>query len=274
MIFSSYSEQKEELAGIRLVSCGHVFAEPGREVLRPYGRDDWLLFYVAKEEETFFLKEKTKAKAGSFIIYAPGEVQHHIYEGNKTAEFYYVHFKCSALPKDIRLETSRIYSLEQHKDFASVFEEIIEETLQKKPGYESLCISLLLQLFSRIKREAVQINAEENKHLKSVMHAIQHMNRFCESTLDLDGYASMCCMSKYHFSRTFKAVTGVPPLEYRNRIRIEHAKELLLNSFLSINEIGNALGYTSPSYFSDAFKKSIGISPKEYRNQKNIEFMS
>ena len=53
MIFNSYAEKKEELSGIRLVSCGHVFAEPKREIHRPNGREDWLLLYVAKESETF-----------------------------------------------------------------------------------------------------------------------------------------------------------------------------------------------------------------------------
>ena len=77
----------------------------------------------------------------------------------------------------------------------------------------------------------------------------------------------MCCMSKYHFLRVFRQVTGRTPLEYRNEIRIRHARELLENSFLSVSEIGETLGYTSPAYFSDAFKRQIGISPATYRKK-------
>ena len=74
MIFNSYAEEAEELGGIKIVSAGHIFAKPKREIYRPDGRDDWLLFYIAKETETFFLKggEAVTADAGSFIISAPG----------------------------------------------------------------------------------------------------------------------------------------------------------------------------------------------------------
>ena len=269
MIFNSYAEQNEELAGMRLVSCGHIFAEPQREICRPSGRNDWLLFYVAKEHETFFTDRAVTAEAGSFIIFAPGEKQHHIHNGDKTAEFYYVHFKCDALPSGIELETSRVYAFAPRKQFSSIFEEIIDETLQKRPHYELIGLSHLLNLLSLIKREAAQMDSLGNKQWHSIARAVQHMNKFCNSDLKLGDYADMCCMSKYHFARVFKQVTGTSPLEYRNRIRIEYAKELLNNSFLQISEIGTELGYASPAYFSESFKKSEGISPKEYRELNN-----
>lgn len=268
MIFNSYAEQKEELAGVRLVSCGHIFAKPQREIYRPKGREDWLLFYVAKEQETFFTEETVTAEEGSFILFAPGEKQHHVYQGNKTAEFYYVHFQCNALPQCISLETSRVYPIAFHKQFSTIFEEIIEETLQKRPNYEMLCISRFFHLLALMQREIAQISNLHGEQWNSVAHAIQHMNRYCDSNLQLEQYADMCCMSKYHFLRVFKQVTGTTPLEYRNRIRIEHAKELLENGYLSICEISETLGYTSPAYFSDTFKRSMGLPPIEYRNSK------
>ena len=74
-------------------------------------------------------------------------------------------------------------------------------------------------------------------------------------------------MSKYHFLRMFRETTGTPPLEYRNRIRLEHAKELLQEEKLSIEEVSGMLGYTSASYFSSAFKKAYGVSPKQYQKR-------
>lgn len=265
MIFNSYSEGKETLAGIKMVSCGHVFAEPEREIFRPCGRGDWLLFYVAKESETIFTDKMVVAEAGSFVLFAPGEKQHHIYKGNKTAEFYYVHFQCDALPEGITLATSHVYSFAHRTQFADLFEQILEETLQKRPHYEILCISHLLSLLSLIQREATQIGSSYSKEWHSVARAIQHMNRYCDSTARLEDYAAMCCMSKYHFLRVFKAVTGTPPMEYRNGIRIEHAKELLRNSYYSVCEIAESLGYASLSYFSAAFKRATGMSPSEYQ---------
>ena len=268
MIFNSYAEKNESLAGIRLVSCGHIFAEPGREIYRPQGREDWLLFYVAKENETFYMENAITLEAGSFLLFAPGEKQHHTYTGNKTAEFYYVHFLCDSLPEGISLETSQAYELTPQQAFVSIFEEIIEEALHKKAHYEILCISRLLYLLARIQREATQIHDSIDKARHSVAHAIQHMNRYCDSNMKLEDYAATCCMSKYHFLRTFKQTTGMTPIEYRNRVRIDHAKELLKNSYFSVCEIAESLGYTSLSYFSAQFKKATGLSPTQYQSAR------
>lgn len=269
MRFCSYSEQKESLVGMTLISCGHIFAEPQRVICRPQGRSDWLLFYIAKGRESFFLDKKRVAEAGAFIIFAPNEKQHHINESSKTSEFYYVHFQCDSLPDGISLNTSQIYSFEHHNRTSAIFEEIIEETLQKRPHYEILCISRLLQLLSIIQREAAQLDYSSDKQLRSVANAIAHMKINCESNLRLEDYAAMCFMSKYHFARVFKQVTGVTPLDYRNEIRIESAKELLQNGFLSVNEISESLGYSSPAYFSDIFKKCVGVSPRKFRDLHN-----
>ena len=264
MIFNSYAEKQESLAGIKMVSCGQIFAEPKREINRPDGRDDWLLFYVAKESETFFLDQLVTAEAGSFILFAPGEKQHHIYNGDATAEFFYVHFQCDALPEGITLETSRVYSRPTNKRVVSIFEEIIEETLSKRPNYEILCISQLLYLFSFIQRNNAEASNSQNKGWNGIARAVQHMNRYCDQNLKLEDYAGMCHMSKYHFLRVFKSVTGITPLEYRNNIRIDHAKELLKSGIYSVSEISESLGYSSLAYFSTTFKKVTGISPSEY----------
>ena len=266
MIFNSYAEQSEALAGIKIVSTGHIFAKPQREINRPDGREDWLLFYVAKESETFYIGETAVlAPAGSFILYAPGETQHHVYEGNKTAEFYYVHFKCDALPEHLSLKTSRVYTLSPQPLFSSIFEEILEETLQKKPHYESLCISNLCRVLALIKREVAETDTSLSGQWRSVARAIQHMRRYPNTNLKLADYADMCCVSKFHFARIFKEVTGDTPLNYRNKIRIELAKELLENDYLAVCEIAESLGFASAAYFSDSFKKFVGISPSEYR---------
>lgn len=268
MIYNAYAEQKEEFSGLQLVSCGHIFAKPGREIYRPAGREDWLLFYVAKESETFYLETAVTASAGAFVLFAPGEKQHHIYEGSKTAEFYYVHFRCDALPMQTTLKTSRVYPLPFKRQICDAFEEIIEETLNKEPFYEKICAYKLLHLLALLERETHHINHPKRENFARIAHAIQHMNRNYEQELTLDDYAELCNMSKYHFLRIFRDITGNTPLEYRNNIRLEHAAELLQEEKLSVEEVGAMVGYSSPSYFSSAFKNKYGLSLKQYQKQK------
>ena len=77
----------------------------------------------------------------------------------------------------------------------------------------------------------------------------------------------MCNMSKFHFLRIFKDVTGASPLEYRNKIRLDRAKELLLDTNIPINEIGRSIGYSSGTYFCAVFKEKIGMNPSQYRKK-------
>lgn len=270
MIFNAYAEQKESAAGMQLVSCGHIFAKPGREINRPHGREDWLLFYIVKESETFYLENLQTGKAGSFILFAPGEKQHHIYKGTKTAEFYYVHFKCENLPPDISLVTSRVYDLPLNRQVCDMFEDIIKETLCKQPLYEKLCIYKLLYLLTTLEREILCDTHPDKENFERIARAVQHMNRHYDSNLSLEDYADMCSMSKYHFLRVFEKIVGSTPFEYRNNIRMEHAADLLLEERLAVEQIGNMVGYSSASYFSSAFKQKYGLSPKQYQRQKLI----
>ncbi len=265
MIFNAYAEQRENTFGITVVSAGHIFAKNGREIYRPDGRDDWLLFYVAKEEETFFLPKEKVCHAGGFVLFAPGEVQHHKYLGSKTAEFYYIHFRCDALPSDSTLKTAKVYNLPFRRQVCDFFEDIIDEMLKKQPLYERLCVCKLLQLLAEFERGALKKTDGNSQNFDRVARAVQHMNRYYNENLTLSDFADMCNMSKYHFLRTFLQVVGTTPLEYRNNIRLEHAAELLCEERLSASEVGESVGYSSASYFSSAFKKKFGLSPKQYQ---------
>ncbi len=269
MIFNAYADKKEESFGISLNSCGHIFAKHGREIHRPNGRQDWLLFYIAKESETFYLDTPQTGKSGSFILFAPGEKQHHVYTGNKTAEFYFVHFNCESLPAGLSLESSKLYDLPLNRKLCNLFEEIIDETMRKQPLFEKLCVYKLLALLTLLNRSVVYDKHPQRENYERIARAVQHMNSDYNSNFTLQDYANLCSMSKYHFLRVFEKIVGDTPLNYRNRIRLENAADLLSEENRSVEEIGTLVGFSSSSYFSSAFKKKYGLSPKQYQLQKH-----
>lgn len=76
-----------------------------------------------------------------------------------------------------------------------------------------------------------------------------------------------------YLSSLFKAHTGMPLLQYALHIRIANAKQLLLNSSLSIKEIAGACGFEDPKYFMKRFKSFSGLTPTQYRSafeQKHV----
>lgn len=74
-----------------------------------------------------------------------------------------------------------------------------------------------------------------------------------------------------YFSRLFHERTGYAFPDYLAKIRLDHAKELLLKKEnKSIQEICKEVGYTNPSYFTAIFKKNLGLTPGQFRkNQQN-----
>ncbi len=64
--------------------------------------------------------------------------------------------------------------------------------------------------------------------------------------------------------RAFKKETGLSPIEYRNRLRIERARTLLSRDICSVSEAAKLLGFESVYYFSRVFKQHTGVAPSQY----------
>lgn len=268
MIFSAYQDTNNGIAGVSVVSSGHIFAQKGRKIDRPAGRSDYLLFYVAKGKEHFYLDKEIVADAGSFIFFRPFEKQEHIYLENETGEFYYVHFNAPADFDLFGFESSTVYNTKPGTGVRDIFEEIISELQTKQPAYEMICVSKLFNVISLLIRKTEKESAPRGGYFDKISFVIQSMNKEYQNNHTLDEYAKMCNMSKFHFLRIFKDITGISPLEYRNNIRLDHAKELLEDTTIPINEIGRRVGYSSDTYFCDAFKSKVGVSPSQYRKNK------
>jgi len=71
--------------------------------------------------------------------------------------------------------------------------------------------------------------------------------------------------------RRFKKVTGIPPIEYLQNIRIETAKKQLEQTNHSISEIIFDTGYTDPKSFRKTFHKLVGMKPVEYRDKFKVK---
>lgn len=97
--------------------------------------------------------------------------------------------------------------------------------------------------------------------------AIFYMKENLRLPLSLDALASHCNLSKYHFLRLFKKQTGLTPIYYFNKLKIEQSKILLLTTNKSIGEISRILNFNTAFYFSEVFKQHTSISPRDYRNK-------
>ncbi len=72
------------------------------------------------------------------------------------------------------------------------------------------------------------------------------------------------------FKRRFVGATGLTPIAYVQRLRIEDAKRRLERTDASIDEVGWRVGYEDPAFFRRLFKRTTGLAPSAYRKRFRI----
>lgn len=95
--------------------------------------------------------------------------------------------------------------------------------------------------------------------------AKQYIQEHQAEDLSLPVVAKAVNTSSFYFCKMFKKVTGLNFTDYVSRVRIEKAKNLLLNPNLRISEIAFEVGFQSLTHFNRVFKKISGQSPSDYR---------
>lgn len=77
--------------------------------------------------------------------------------------------------------------------------------------------------------------------------------------------AAQVGLSAFHFARSFKLTMGVPPHAYLVRMRLDRARDLLLDTDLRVTEIALEVGYENSQALARAFRKRYSCSPVDFR---------
>ena len=99
------------------------------------------------------------------------------------------------------------------------------------------------------------------------LQAAYYIREHSEQKFSLSEIAGALFVNSNYLARVFKHETGHTLLWYHNAVRCENAKKMLLETKLSVAEIGSAVGYISPAHFSHLFRKITGLSPSEWRTK-------
>jgi AraC-like DNA-binding protein len=111
---------------------------------------------------------------------------------------------------------------------------------------------------------------QENAEPPMITRAKQYIRENQAEELSLGQVAKAVNASSFYFCKMFKKGTGLNFTEYVCRVRIESAKNLLLNPNLRISEIAYQVGFQSLTHFNRVFKKTVGEAPTEYRAKLKV----
>ena len=227
------------------------------ETYRKDGRCDYHLLYVSCGE---ILANGTVLKNGEFYIYTPNETQNYTYLTScRNSLYYWVHFTGSMIPEimeNLNL-SKRAHSCASRQNEADlIFQMLTEELSRGGTEASQYAISLfhtLLSLFS-----------EPGRNKYPFSRAINILEDFSKD-VRVDEIAKIYDITTAHFIRSFKNSYGITPAKYRIRKQISHAKNLLIETELSISDVSLQCGIPDQFYFSRIFKINTGTTPSDYR---------
>lgn len=102
-------------------------------------------------------------------------------------------------------------------------------------------------------------------HSLAIRRVISTIRSRLDENISLSEMAAVAYMSRYHFNRTFRQLTGLPPRRFLSKLRVEAATRMLLNTDSSVTDICMDVGYTSLGTFVRRFSGVLGISPSKLR---------
>ncbi|AGA57399.1 response regulator containing CheY-like receiver domain and AraC-type DNA-binding domain [Thermobacillus composti KWC4] len=95
----------------------------------------------------------------------------------------------------------------------------------------------------------------------------EYVDRHYAERITLQDVADALCISRTYLASQFKQETGMTFLNYLVSVRMERARELLLNTPMKVYEITMSVGYENTIHFSKLFKEYYGLNPMEYKKR-------
>ncbi len=111
----------------------------------------------------------------------------------------------------------------------------------------------------------------EHAEAPNITKAREFISQHHAEDLSLETVARAVHMSTFYFCKQFKKATGISFTNYLGRVRIEKAKEMLLNPHARISEVAFECGFQSLTHFNRVFRKLVGEAPTAYREHLPME---
>lgn len=232
--------------------------------------DFWELVVVAEGEIGITAGENAWiAKCGQAVIHPPMEF-HRLWYAEKPCRIIIFSFGAEflpaeakgcydvadlSLPEDLLRQARRCFRMEGIcvGNFSS--QDMTTQILLKR--WELF----LLELISKINR-----SKQESRSRTAINYAVilQVLEKNVHKNLSIAQIADLCGMSEISAKQTFSRYAGMGIMNYFSRLKIERAVEMLRNGS-TVQDISEALGFSSPNYFSTVFKRIKGKPPTAYK---------
>lgn len=163
----------------------------------------------------------------------------------------------------LHLDIPGIIRNDNNQEIFKLIQRVIE--LWESPKSDMLTLlqqkALMMQILHSIIQGVAQTKSRVHRQLQK---AVQYIHENYNRRISLEHLSKLSLLSVFYFERVFKKTYAVSPIKFQMQIRMNKAKEMMLESNYYLSDIAEKVGYSSVHAFSKAFKKMEGLSPSEF----------
>ena len=253
-----------------IMEAGHFIATNGYTVKRD-SHDSFLLLYTIAGLGTINTENCSFSLPAGNCIIIDCHSAHEYFCDENSWEFLWIHFNGCKMNELYEI----LYQSGMHtvsSDDPSSFQRRISSMMNLvKENNMMNCVEISTEfhsLFNDIYRSVIHSDKSSSVslHTRKIGIVIDYIKNNYSSPITIDDMIGLIHISKYHFIRIFKRITGITPYGYLTNYRINISKQLLRGSELSVSEISEQCGFLDDSNFIYQFKKHTGQTPLQYRH--------
>lgn len=270
-----------EFAGTFKLSGAHYRrVPPGWSYPRHGHRHFELIHVVEGHQHTETGGGVLEQDAGDLLLVLPGDLHSSQNRSGEAMAYWCQHFDVDdvALRQTLCVAGTTVFPAGSPvaEGVAPVVQKLIAAARQsQEDGFVArlTSLALLCELLSALARGLQAQFAEAPPLPPKQLQAAGRLARWIELQIDAphteEAIEALICRLGYsaaHGLALFTRVYGMSPRQYRSRLKLRRATELLRDPMRPIAEIGEVLGYDDPAHFSRQFKRWSGVSPMQYRH--------
>lgn len=261
-------------AHFRRVSAGWTYPR--------HSHTDFELIYVVEgEQEVLLSNRRILQKAGDLLLYIPGDPHLNRNVGTETLSFYCLHFDIddpmmrqilclsgtchypagAPVTQALSGKIQRLIELAQQPSTL-----LLADRLESVSALCELLVVLARTLVVQLDN-AQPLQLQVLKMTRQLADWITMQVELPETEQSIEVLITKLGYSTAHGYALFSKVYGMSPRRYRSQLKLKRARMLLFDNNLSIQQVGEKLGYADVAHFSRQFKRWTSISPQTYRHQ-------
>lgn len=242
--------------------------------------DDWFsiphvhyfteLIYVVRGNGIFIQEDQSFPITANDLVIIPPYAQHtEASKASSPLEYIVLGIEGITFHTEGSPSQNILYNYGKHSETLILLKMLLKEAESKGRWYDLVCHDILEILLVQIIRSQSLIPAplSSARMPKECSQIKQYLDSHYSEAITLDWLANWIHMNKYYMVHAFTEYTGMSPIHYLNKRRLEVSRELLKTTDYSISRIASLAGFSSQSYFAQVFKKDCGLSPAAYRRE-------